>query len=136
MSDEHEIASLLESLASPEADERSAVLLVLAQDPIADARVVAGVEALIHDRAACWAQPPAALTEVRWYAAHALAAARRAAGIAGPVRVFAVVPPLEGSALFELAEAAYGDVVLRRSEREWFEMLRADGKLPIVNLSL
>jgi hypothetical protein len=113
-----------------------AVLLVLAEDPTADARIRAAVEALLDDRAVCRAQPPAALTEVRWYAAHALAAERKAAGIAELVRVSSVIPPLGSATLSELAEAAYGEDAPPRQAAERFEKLRADGKLPTVNLSL
>jgi hypothetical protein len=98
-----------------------AVRLVLAEDPTADARIRAVVEALLDERAVCRAQPPAALTEVRWYAAHALAAERKAAGSAELVRVSAVIPPLGSATLSELAEAAYGEDAPPRQAAERFE---------------
>lgn len=136
MTDEQELESVLSSLASPEPDERAAVLLVLLEDPTADTRVRAAVEALLDDRAVCFARPPAALTEVRWYAAHALAAERKAAGITEAVRVAAAVPPLDHGTLSELAEAAYPEAERPRSSEERFVRLRADGRLPTRSLSL
>lgn len=81
------------------------------------------------------AHPPAALTEVRYDAAHALAAERKAAGIHEPVRVPSAIPMLHAGDLGALAEAAYGERA-SRTARECFEKLRADGRQPTVDLIL
>ncbi len=131
--DESEPEEILGALASSDPVERFLMLLVLADDPSGEARVRAAVEPLIEDRASRPARRPAFRTEVRWHAAHALAAERRLAGISEEVSLSDVIAPLDVATIVALAEDAYGDDRPRTAEL-CFERLRHDGRLPTEHL--
>lgn len=118
-----EAAELAAELAVPEVGARVAMLWVLVEDPTGHPVVRAAVEALLDDRRAAMLQAPIQIGEVRWLAAHALAAERKAAGIDDPVRLTDVIGPV---ALTDLP--GHGTPLAR------FEQGRAAGRLPLENL--
>lgn len=112
-----------------DAEERAAMLKELAEFPTGDDGVRAAVERLLADDTPCIVSIPLAVGEVRWLAAHALAAERSRAGIAEPVRLEKAVRPLEDWRLAQMAAAAYGDAALHLLPTERYAWLRRDGLL-------
>lgn len=95
MLNNQELSEIIEDLTSSDASLRCAMLRVLWDDPAADARILPYLERLLYDKTPCLLAIPYRFGEIRWLAAHALAAERAALGIMKPVRLRNVVPPLD-----------------------------------------
>jgi hypothetical protein len=134
LTDEERVLILAE--LGGDVEERAAMLKELAASPTGDDEVRAAVEGLLSDETPCIVAIPPAVGEVRWLAAHALAAECGAAGIAGTVRLAKVVRPLEDWRLAQIAAAAYGDAGLRLSPFERLARLRQDGGLAVTELEV
>jgi len=104
-----ELDDLLQVLGDNDPAMRAAALQTLIADPAADPRLIGPVERLITDRTAVVVSvPPPRVGEIRWLAAHALAAVRRMLDIAEPVILRGVPAPLDGAGVAAAAEAAGG----------------------------
>ena len=102
-----ELADLLEILGDGDPAIRTAGLQTLVRSPAADERLIAPLEELLADRTAVVVSvPPPLIGELRWLAAHALAATRRALAITDPVVLGPVPAPLDANGLLAAAEAA------------------------------
>ncbi len=128
MVDESDLRWILGELASPDPESRYYILLVLLGAPTGDARVRVAIEQLIEDRTTCPAQPPAFCTEVRWYAANALAAEREHAGIVEPISLEDVFPPLDPVVVRDGPHPR--DAAGRQREQPHFHAIRLDERHP------
>jgi hypothetical protein len=130
---------LVAGLESGDPEERAETLWAIARSPTGRADLLPRLEALLADEAICVVSLPRYFGEVRWAAAHALAAERKAQKIAQPITVKAVLKPIASDALHAARTAA--GVPLPKThgvaaERELVEALRALGKLERYDLSL
>ena len=127
-------ALLLQDLASPDVQDRVAVLKVLVEDPTGDARILAALEALLQDRSACLLALPRVYGELRWLAAQALVRELEQAGAERELHLTAVPAPLTAADLAHRAAAA--GLHERMPPLQCFEVLRRDGALPLSDLVL
>lgn len=136
MTDE-EFAEMLADLHSDDRRLQTALLQTLMMSPTGDPRFLPELEPLLEDRSPCLVQIPYLFGELRWLAAHALAAERAACGVAEPVRVLGVAVPLSTDELGGLERAAglrgRGGVDGRL---EMFGKLNKLGKVPRADLVL
>lgn len=137
MLNNQEFNELIEDMQSYDISMRVAALKDLIQDPSADPRVLAYLENLLSDTTPCAISRPYRFGEIRYLAAHALAAERAAMGINEPVLMNKVVRPLNTEELASAEKAAgikgrggVGGVL------ETFKLLRDMGHLPLVDLEL
>jgi hypothetical protein len=132
--DPNETREILADLASDDADVCASMLLVLAQDPTGVPGIIDAVRAHLSDTRPCSAQA-GFFAEVRWHAAHALAAELRAAGSGERVRLEGVVAPVAAGALMQAADEAFGGSY-RAPLAERFDRLRREGRLATRTLEL
>lgn len=134
---DQEFTELLEDLASEDPSFRAVTLEVLWQFPSADPRVLPYLERLLHDKAPCLLGIPYVFGEIRWFAAHALAAERGALGITEPVRLQNVVRPAETR---DIMKAEYEAGIEGRGGVEGLladlAILRDMGYMPMIDLNL
>jgi hypothetical protein len=90
-----EFTGVVKHLTGEKLSLRVAALDDLSQYPSADARILPTLTRLIYDKTPCLIGIPFLFAEIRWLAAHALAAERAALGIMKPVRLRNVVEPLD-----------------------------------------
>lgn len=121
---------LQENLSSPEAQNRAEALRRLQYWPTGDARMRSLAEGLLKDKAPCRISVSSAGGEIRWLAAHALAAARFASGRFEPVRLPGAVAPLVWQKLAAL-EKTRNEAEEYRDMRPSFTRLRDQGRLPM-----
>jgi hypothetical protein len=112
------------------------VLKVLIEDPTGDERIRAAVEELLDDRTPCVVMIPIRYGEVRWLAAHALAAERRAAGLDPSVRLAGVTRPIDTGSLSVLADEVLGSARPAPPLEERFRALQVVGRLPTYDLEI
>lgn len=135
MLNDNEFQELVEDLSSTDVFIRVATLKTLCQEPSEDERVLPHIEALLNDTTPCIVMLPYRFGEIRWLAAKALVAERAALGHREPVRLLAVVQPLNTEEFASLASAAGVksrggvDGVL-----EALTTLREMGRLPLYDL--
>jgi hypothetical protein len=127
---EDEIPLLLADLASADVQDRVAVLKVLAEDPTGDPRVAAAIEPLLDDRTPCVLTAPPSYGELRWLAAHALAAERHAGGQPPDVLLRDAVAPMNAEQLAVLAQQVLGAPGDRLRALQQFQALAQAGALP------
>ncbi|MEU7532371.1 hypothetical protein AB0A74_42015 [Saccharothrix sp. NPDC042600] len=135
-----EFEELLRDLRSPDAHTRTIALDLLVRKPTGDPRVLTAVEALLSDDTPDVLSVPYLFGEVRWAAAHALAAERSASGVHLAVELRDVPRPLSLTELSDAADAAAiatsptdnGLDALLQS----FAALRERGLLPMTTLRL
>lgn len=101
-----EFNQLAANLQSQEVTLRTSALKDLAQYPSGDARILPLLETLLQDKTPCIVMLPYRFGEVRWLAAHALAAEYAALGIAKTVRLEGVVRPINTQEFATLEQAA------------------------------
>lgn len=132
-----ELSEIIEELTNNEVSMKSAMLKVLWDDPAADARILPYLERLLYDKTPCLLAIPYRFGEIRWLAAHALAAERAALGIMKPVRLRNVVPPLDTAGVVSHEDKAgingRGGV---EGVLESFAILNEKGYLPRYDLEL
>lgn len=137
MATSDEIAEIIDMLKSPDAHRRTTMLGVLAQEPGGDPRLLPVVEGLLADDTPDLISVPMLFGEVRWVAAHALAAERRAADVPAPVELRGVPRPLTSDELSHLVDEAG---LPRRGGVDGmlasFTALRERGLLPVTDLRL
>lgn len=132
MPEPDEIELLLEDLASPDVQDRVAVLKVLVDDPTGDARIAAALEPLLDDRSPCRLALPPTYGELRWLAAHALVRELEKAGVQRRLLIPAVPVPVAAPELARRAAAA--GLPERLPPLHCFERLRGDGLLPLTDV--
>ncbi|MFI9817836.1 hypothetical protein [Saccharothrix variisporea] len=132
-----ELHEIVDMLNASDAHRRTTMLGVLAQDPSGDSRLLPAVEALLADDTPDLISIPMLFGEVRWLAAHALAAERRAAGVPTAVELPGVPEPLTSDELSNLVDRAG---LPRRGGVDGmltsFAALRERGLLPVTDLRL
>ena len=87
------------ALCDTDPGQRAAMLQTLADDPSGDPRLLALVEALLGDTTPVVVSIPLHYGELRWVAAHALAAERGAVGKCSPVILSDAVVPVNDAEL-------------------------------------
>lgn len=138
--EEADVSYFLGRLKSANLEERAITLSTLKAHPIADERVAAALELLLDDRGICVLQLPYQFGEIRWQAAHALAAVRHALGKTGTINLAAVPGPINLADLAVMAseqkvpQAPKGSVV-EQSIFE-FDALRKVNALPLYDVAL
>lgn len=132
-----ELVELLEELTSEDASFRAATLKVLWEYPSADLRVLPYLEQLLNDKTPCILAIPYVFGEIRWLAAHALAAERAALGINEPIYLLNVVRPAETG---DIIKAEYEAGIKARGGvdglLENLALARALGYMPLYDLNL
>lgn len=123
-----------EYLLSDEVQKRQVVLHGLSFRPTGDPRVLPYIEQMLEDKRPCVISLPHLYAEVRFRAAEALAAERKAQGINEPVRLSGVVIPINHNKLAELARAA--GLSMTAGWQVWFERLREMEQLPVEDFEL
>lgn len=98
-----EVEEVLAMLAAPEARDRVLMLQAITDPPTGSARLTHALETLTEDTAVTVLTIPYTFGEVRWAAARALAAVRRAQGPGDPVLLTGVPAPLGVEAVIALA---------------------------------
>lgn len=140
MLNDDDLRAVEASLADADPAERAAMLAVLRDNPTGDARLLPPIEALLADTTPCLMQvKPFVFCEVRWLAAHALAAERAARGIGVPVEIDGVVPPVAGDDIPTVEPEAYAGGRRRagvEGHLEAFALAREWGLLPRADLRL
>jgi hypothetical protein len=137
MLSDYELDEMIEDLGSPKTSMRVATLEDLRQDPSKDPRVLPHLERLLRDTTPGIVMLPYRFGEIRWLAAHALAAERAALGIKEPVRLQSVVRPLSTEEFVAIRNKVGIEVkggiegVLKS-----MHTLREIGKLPLYDLEL
>lgn len=103
---EEDVQALLSRLSSDDPKRRANALRGLAEAPLADRRILAAAEALLHDETLTLLSIPYVFGEVRWHAAAAVAALRGALQMSEVVRIPDVPVPLTTDKIGALARAA------------------------------
>ena len=116
---------------------RVAALENLRDDPSADERMLPYLERLLEDKTPCLVAIPFLYAEIRWLAAHALAAERAALGINQPVQLQNVVGPIYTGDIIAAEQLANinGQGGLE-GVLESFAIVRDMGYLPRIDLDL
>jgi len=100
------IDRLVQRLEAAEPRIRANTLRSLAEQPIADTRLLEAAERLLDDRTLCLLSLPYQFGEVRWCAADAVAAIRAVLGRRDPVELADVFGPHSSDDVARLAAAA------------------------------
>ncbi|MGB0384030.1 MAG: hypothetical protein ACPGWR_04320 [Ardenticatenaceae bacterium] len=132
-----EFSELIEDMSSEDLFLRASTLQVLRDSPSADERVVPYLESLLDDKTPTLIGIPFIYAEIRWLAAHALAAERAALGINQPVELQNVVGPIYTKHIIEAQQLA--NIDLRGGVEgmlESFAIVRDMGYLPRIDLNL
>ena len=103
---DQDFSELTEDLRSEDLSLRVATLKAFRKLPSGDPRILPHLERLLQDKTPCVLGYPYIFGEVRWLAAHALAAERAALGINQPVRVQNVVKPINTAGIAYAEEVA------------------------------
>jgi hypothetical protein len=137
MLNDKELVELIEDLTSEDAFFRAATLKVLWEYPSADPRVLPDLEELLNDKTPCILAIPYVFGEIRWLAAHALAAERAALGINEPIYLLNVVRPAETR---DIIKAEYEAGIKARGGvdglLENLALARSLGYMPLYDLDL
>jgi hypothetical protein len=119
-----EFTEFVEDITSGDLSPVVATVEDLRDYPSADARVLPYLSRLLYDKRACLVAIPFLFAEVKWLAAHALAAERAALGIQKPVRLRQVVTPLDTGGIVS-AEYAAGIEQRQEVPAQELTMIRA-----------
>ena len=132
-----EFPEIIEDLTGDDTAMKSALLKVLWERPSADARILPYLSRLLYDKSPCLLSIPSLFGEIRWLAAHALAAERAALGIQKPVCLRQIVQPLETG---DIVRAEYAAGIEARGGVDGllhnFGILNDMGYLPLYDLNL
>lgn len=133
MASDDVVAETLESLAGDDASVRAGALLHLRRYPTGSPEVAAAVRAMLTDLTPVNVDVPYIYGELRWAAAHALAAEHRAGSVAEPVVLADVPGPLSDVDMEPLAKAAgLGD----REPPAVYAALRERNLTPLTTITL
>lgn len=102
---DHEVAAILNELSAPDPRRRTLMLGVLVDAPSGRAELVARLQELLADIEVTVLGLPFLVGEVRWVAAHALAAEYQASAVERSVLLTDVPEPLNAEKLLELARS-------------------------------
>ena len=105
MMTEQEFCEFVEDMMNGDITLRAASLRALWKLPTGDKRLLPYLEQLLHDKAPCVLGLPYVFGEIRWLAAHALAAEREVLGITKPVRLQNVVKPIYTAGISQAEQA-------------------------------
>ncbi|MEU7532372.1 hypothetical protein AB0A74_42020 [Saccharothrix sp. NPDC042600] len=134
---DEELGEIVDILKASDAHRRTTMLGVLAKAPTGDPRVLPVVEELLADDTPDLISVPMLFGEIRWVAAHALAAERRAASVPTPVELEGIPQPLSSDELSALVDRSG---LPRRAGVDGmltsFAALRERGLLPVTTLRL
>ncbi|WP_346292971.1 hypothetical protein [Sphaerothrix gracilis] len=103
---DNEFNQLAANLQSEDLALRVSALKELAQNPTGDKRVLPILESLLQDKTPCLVMLPYRFGEVRWIAAHALAAEYAVLDLDKKVRLEGVVRPINTQEFATLEKAA------------------------------
>lgn len=132
-----ELAETIKWLESSNVADRAITLKSLWVWPSGDERLLPHVKRLLEDKTPCVVGIPVRYGEIRWLAAHALAAELKALGRQEPVRLADVVKPIDQEALVDLAQAT--NIAIGPDSNgplNAFAELQARNKLPLYDLEL
>lgn len=132
-----ELQELVDDLHSQDLSLRVAALKDLWQYPSQDARVLPYLEALLEDKTFCIVILPYQYGEIRWLAAHALAAERSVLGIQEPVKLVDVIRPLDTQEFVAISQSGgveYSGGV--EGVLATLAILRSRNRLPLDDLNL
>jgi hypothetical protein len=121
-------------------NSKSVWLRILAQVPSGDARVLPYLQEKVQDTTMCLLGIPIEYGELRWMAAHALAAEYSVQGILTPVILRQVPQPIDANTFARLSienqlkEPGEGKLIVRHMAL--MDDLRRLGKLPLEDLEL
>ena len=134
---QEDFTEFVADMTGEDASLRAAGLQVLWECPSADRRVLPYLSRLLYDKTPCLLGIPYRFGEVRWLAAHALAAERAALGIQKPVKLRQVVTPLDTGGI---VRAEYAAGIEARGGVDGllinFGILNEMGYLPLYDLNL
>ena len=132
-----EFPEIIEDLIGSDVSMKAALLRVLWQHPSADERILPYLSRLLYDKSPCLLSIPSLFGEIRWLAAHALAAERAVLGIQKPVCLRQVVKPLDTGGI---VRAEYAAGIKPRGGVDGllvnFAILNDMGYLPLYDLDL
>ncbi|MGB0383385.1 MAG: hypothetical protein ACPGWR_01055 [Ardenticatenaceae bacterium] len=132
-----EFREFVEDITSQDLSIRVATLKVFWDYPSADERVLPYLERLLNDKTPCLLGHPYIFGEIRWLAAHALAAERAALGIQKPVCLRNVVDPVDTADIIHAEQLANIDGRAGvEGLAESLAILRDMGYLQIYNMHL
>lgn len=132
-----DFTELMEDLNGEDVSLKAVTLRAFWQLPSKDARVMPHMERLLDDKSPCLLGIPYIFGEIRWLAAQALTAERKALGISRTVQLQNVVQPIYTKGIIQAAHAANIRVKAGiEGVLETFATLRDMGYLPTYNLIL
>lgn len=137
MLSDREFQELVEDLYTKDISMRVAALRTLCEEPSEDERILPHLEALLTDTTPCVVMLPYRFGEIRWLAAHALAAELTRLGRSKPIRLQGVVRPLDTEEFVAIRDSAgikgRGGV---DNVLETLPTLYEMGRLPLYDLEL
>lgn len=134
---DQDFAEFVEDMMNGDITLRGASLRALSKLPTGDERFLPYLEQLLYDKTPCVLGIPYIFGEIRWLAAHALAAEREVQGILTPVRLQNVVRPIYTAGISEAEEAAGVEFKWGvEGVLENLPILRDMGYLPMYDLNL
>jgi HEAT repeat protein len=137
MLNHNEFTGVVKHLTGEKLSLRVAALKDFQRYPSGDRRILPYLERFLYDKTPCLIAIPFVYGEIRWLAAHALAAERAALGINEPVRLRNVVKPLDQA---DYAKALKAANIMGRGGLEGvlstIATLRDGGYLPMIKLNL
>lgn len=132
-----ELAETIAALKSASPGERAAMLKALWAWPARDERLWKHLEALLEDSAPCTFGSPLKIGEIRWLAAHSLAAEFKSQRIKQKIQLVDAVEPLTFPELQQIAQEAGHQIEPDRQQMlSTFTVLRIAGRLPLRTLNL
>lgn len=135
---DQDYAEVVAFLRDPDPDQRVTMLRVLRSDPSGDSRLVPILTDLLEDRHVALLGIPLNFGEVRWLAAHVLAAEYRQAKVTHPIVMRDVPIPMTSNALSLMAEARR--ITVDRTgisgQVQQYDLLRAMGAIKTIDLTL
>lgn len=106
MMTDQEFGEFVQDMMNGDITLRAASLRALWKRPSGDERFLPYLEQLLHDKTPCVLGFPYVFGEIRWLAAHALAAEQEVLGITKPVRLQNVVKPIYTAGISQAEQAA------------------------------
>lgn len=134
---DQDFTEFVEDMMNGDITLRASSVEALWKLPTGDERFLPYLEELLHDKTPCVLGLPYIYGEIRWLAAHALAAEREVQGISQPVRVQNVVKPIYTPGISKAEKAAGVEFKWGvEGVLENLAILRDMGYLPMYDLNL